>query len=92
MLAAKTAALRRRVATLGAALVALLATAGACAQVPGTYKCLDKASRVTYTNTSCDRLGLRFASVVGERLSVIAVAGVARPGGLPGAAAGTPLR
>lgn len=92
MLAAKTAALRRFVATLGATLVALLAAAGACAQVPETYKCLDKASRVTYTNTSCDRLGLRFASVVGERLSVIAVAGVARPGGLPGATAGTPLR
>ena len=88
MLAAKTAALRRIVA----ALVAMFAAAGACAQSPETYKCLDKASRVTYTNTSCDRLGLRYASVVGERISVIAVAGVARPGGLPGAPAGTPLR
>lgn len=92
MLAAKTAALRRRVTALGAALVALFAAAGTCAQVPETYKCLDKASRVTYSNTSCDRLGLRFASVVGERISVISLAGIARPGGLPGATAGTPLR
>lgn len=75
----------------GAVLLAVLLAAAAPAGAAETYKCLDKAGRVTYANTSCDRLGLRFAAVVGDRISVIATAGIARPGGLPGTRAGTPL-
>ena len=47
--------------------------AGAC--FADTYKCVDKAGRVTYSNSTCDRLGLRFASLVSERVSVIAMTG-----------------
>ncbi len=53
-----------------------LAAAGfAGASAADTYKCVDKAGRVTYSNTTCDRLGLRLASLVSERVSVIAMTG-----------------
>lgn len=77
---------------LAFAAVFALAAPAAVAQEASTFKCLDREGRVTYTNTACDRLGLRFAALVGERLSVIAVSGYGRPGGLPGAGASVPLR
>jgi len=53
-----------------------LAAAGfAGASAAETYKCLDKTGRVTYSNSTCDRLGLRLASLVPERVSVIGMNG-----------------
>lgn len=55
-----------------------LATAGlAGASAAETYKCLDKSGRVTYSNVACDKLGLRLANLVTERVSVIAMTGYA---------------
>ncbi len=57
--------------------ILIFAPAGALANE--TFKCLDKAGKVTYSNLACEKLGLRLASVVIERVSVIATAGLATP-------------
>ncbi|MSQ54347.1 MAG: DUF4124 domain-containing protein [Betaproteobacteria bacterium] len=63
------------------ALLAVLALslAPATAGASETYKCLDKGGRVTYSNVTCEKLGLRLASIVIERVSVIATTGLGTP-------------
>jgi len=56
-----------------AVLAIALAATGAGAQE--AYKCRDHGSRVTYSDKTCEKLGLRLVGVVGERISVIAVPG-----------------
>lgn len=51
-----------------AALLVLFATHGA-AQT--TYKCTDEQKRVTYTNTPCDKQGLRDAGPVADRTTTM---------------------
>jgi len=48
-------------------LLALLFSAGAAAQT--TYKCKDKAGKVTYTSTECSLIGLIPAGEVADRLN-----------------------
>lgn len=67
----------------------LLAFAAFCsaAHAQETYKCLDKAGRVTYSNVSCERQGLRHAALVADRVSVIGWQPPPHPGPLPASGA-----
>lgn len=51
-----------------AVLLALLASAGAGAQ-QATYKCTDKAGKVTYSSTECHLLGLKGQGEVVDRMN-----------------------
>ena len=60
----------RLMRTAALALLALLSV-HAFAQ---TYKCVDENKRVTYSNTSCDKQGLKDAGPVADRLMTVPAA------------------
>ena len=53
-----------------ALLLALLAALPAAA-LAQTYKCVDAQKRVTYSNTTCDKQGLRDAGPVADRVMTV---------------------
>jgi hypothetical protein len=55
---------------LGTALSAAIAFAGTQASAQQVYKCQDAADKVTYASQECDKLGLRSAGEVKNKVNV----------------------
>ena len=60
----------RRIAAVRTLLLAFLAALPAAA-LAQTYKCIDAEKRVTYSNTACDKQGLKDAGPVADRVMTV---------------------
>ena len=70
-------------------LLALLAALPAAA-LAQTYKCVDAQKRITYSNTACDKQGLKDAGPIADRVMTVPAGETRKPAARPEPAKAAP--
>ena len=70
-------------------LLALLAALPATA-LAQTYKCVDAQKRITYSNTACDKQGLKDAGPIADRIVTVPATEARKPAARPEPAKAAP--